>query len=421
MTLSCPPKVFVGSVSFPTLLTYSIAQNRRKVNTIGLVELGSKPLYTLQSKLVFCYIQSMENQIPFLIALTSAPGIGPKKTEVLLKFFKKPQEVWEAERQTLEKILGQKESGLFLDYRKQFDVETNYDGLSKRGIKVLTILEDSYPKLLRQISSPPPVVYYKGDLLSTLSRPSIAVVGTRLITVYGREVTARLVEGLVGAGLTIISGLAKGVDSVAHQTTVDNGGLTVAVLGSGLNQIFPAENTRLAQDIINSGGAVISEFLPAMESLPGNFPARNRIISGLSLGVLVTEAAEDSGSLITADFASEQGREVFAVPGPITSRLSKGPSRLLKLGAKLVSGLEDILEELKIGNREQGLGRNEVDFKPENPVETKIWEALENEAKSVDQLVRESGLNAAQVSSTLTLLEIKGVLRNLGTGVYSRK
>jgi DNA processing protein len=362
---------------------------------------------------------SQAKQIAYLVALSAAPGIGPKKTEVLLKFFKTPQEVWEAENSDLEKILGKVDYHQFLGYRKKIDVETNFDSLSKQGIKVLTILEDTYPELLSQISSPPTVIYYKGDLLSTLSRPCIAVVGTRLISIYGQEVTQRLVEGLVSAGLTVVSGLAKGVDSVAHRATLDADGKTVAVLGSGLNHIFPVENHQLAERIVSSGGAVISEYPPEMDSLPGNFPARNRIISGLSLGVLVTEAAEDSGSLITADFATEQGRDVFAVPGPITSKLSQGPSKLLKVGAKLVTGVEDILEELKIEGR--GDIGTEVSFTPSSPQEEKIWQSFEDGAKSIDQIVRETGLSAAVVSSTITLMEINGFLRHLGTGVYSRK
>lgn len=361
----------------------------------------------------------MNQEIAYLVALTSAPGIGSKKTKVLLDFFKSPSEVWNADKSDLERVLGRAEFNQFLGYRNKTDVETNFRGLSRLGIEVITLLEDNYPKSLRQISSPPPVIYYKGDLLSTLKKPCLAVVGTRLITAYGRAVTERLVEGLVASGFTIVSGLARGVDSVAHETTVKNNGLTIAVLGGGLNKVYPTENIKLSGSIINGHGAVISEYPPDQISLPGNFPARNRIISGLSLGVVVTEAAEDSGSLITADFAAEQNREVFAVPGPITSKLSKGPSKLLKLGAKLVSGVEDILDELKIESR---IMNPELrDYQGENEVEKKILALLENEAKSGDQLVRESRLNISQVSSTLTLLEIKGVLRNLGTGVYSRK
>ena len=361
----------------------------------------------------------MNPQIAYLVALSSAPGIGPKKTEVLLKFFKTPKEVWEAPGGDLKEILGKSDYSHFLEYREKIDVGTNFNQLSNQGVKVLTILEDSYPKLLSQISSPPPVLYYKGDLVSTAAAPCLAVVGTRLITTYGREVTEKLVEGLVASGLTIVSGLARGVDTVAHQTAVRNGGKTIGVLGGGFNEFYPPGNEKLASQIASGFGAVITEFPPDQPAVPTNFPARNRIISGLSIGVLVTEAAEDSGSLITADFASEQGREVFAVPGPITSKLSKGPSRLLKLGAKLVSGVEDILEELKIESRSKILELRE--YKPENQVEEKVLELLENEAMDVDQIVRESGLNTAQISSTLTLLEIKGVLRNLGTGVYSRK
>lgn len=361
----------------------------------------------------------MNTDVPFLVALSSAPGIGPKKTQVLLEFFKSAQEVWDANKKDLEKILGPKDFNQFIEYREKTDVETNFSLLSKQGIKVLTILEDSYPSSLREISSPPPVIYYKGDLLSTLEHPCIAVVGTRLVSSYGRQVTEQLVEGLVAAGFTIVSGLARGVDAVAHRTAVDNHGFTVAVLGGGLNRVYPVENIKLATDIVSGSGSVISEFPPHQPPIPSNFPARNRIISGLCIGVLVTEAAEDSGSLITADFALEQGREVFAVPGPITSKLSKGPSRLLKMGAKLVSGVEDILEELNISK----LTRTPtvLAYIPQNDSEAKILAHLEIEARSVDQLVKLTGFTTAQTSATLTLLEIKGVLTNLGTGVYRLK
>jgi DNA processing protein len=361
----------------------------------------------------------MNRDLPFLVALTQAPGIGPAKTKVLLDFFKSAEAVWKSNDHDLAQILGKADFDRFLDYKKKTDVEINFEGLSRSGIEVISLLEDSYPKLLRQISQAPPILYYRGDFLSISSSPCIAVVGTRTVTLYGREVTERITEGLALAGLTVVSGLARGVDTVAHEATLGVGGKTIAVLGSGLNRIYPVQNSSLAQKIIASGGAVVTEYPPEMESIPQNFPARNRIISGLSLGVVVTEAAEDSGSLITADFAAEQNREVFAVPGPITSKLSRGPSKLLKVGAKLVSGVEDILEELKVGV--SGTEKGQKVFQPSSIYEEKVWQAIEDSAKSIDQIVRESGLDASTVSSTLTMLEIHGHIRHLGTGVYARK
>jgi len=210
--------------------------------------------------------------------------------------------------------------------------------------------EENYPKLLKNIEDKPIVIYAKTKKkndFSIFDRKTIAVVGTRRITAYGKQVTAMLAKGLVEKGWVIVSGLARGVDRVAHETTIYNKGLTVAVLGCGLEMVYPSEHRQLAEKIIESGGMLISEFPPGTPMAAKNFPLRNRIISGMSLGVVVTEAAEKSGSLITASCAAQQGREVFAVPGPINSPLSQGTAQLIKKGAKLVSNINDIIEELQ--------------------------------------------------------------------------
>ncbi len=241
--------------------------------------------------------------------------------------------------------------------------------------------------------------------------------GTRKVSGYGRLVTEKLVSELVEAGLTIVSGLARGVDSVAHQTAVKEKGRTLAVLGGGLNHIFPPENTRLAEEIAKGFGAVLSEFPPDSPSLPGNFPARNRIISGLSRAVLVTEAAEDSGSLITARDALEQGRDVFAVPGPITSELSKGPLTLIKQGALLVTSADEILEELGLGKiiNPRLQMTNSIVL---SEAEQKIVDCLAPESKHVDEICRELKISAATVSAALIKMEISGLVKNLGAGVF---
>jgi len=225
-----------------------------------------------------------------------------------------------------------------------------------------------------------------------------------------------IVEGLVASGLVVVSGLARGVDEIAHKTTINNKGLTIAVLGCGLDLIYPPEHKDLAEKVVESGGAVVSEFPMGMAAVPGNFPARNRIISGLSLGVVVTEAAEDSGSLITASCAAEQGRDVFAVPGPITSPLSRGTSELIKKGAKLVSGVEDILDEL--GIKEVGKMRDLRDVEGLGDEEKKIVDLLENENLHIDVIARKIEIDSGQAGGILSLLEIKGIIRNFGEGIY---
>ncbi len=269
--------------------------------------------------------------IPYLLALHSIDGLGPIRLKAILDYFKDPKLAWEAQDKKIKSKLEPQE------YAKS---------IKDAGISWITLFDDSYPKLLKQIYDPPVVLYYKGEILPQ-DENAIAIVGTRRMTGYGKAITDQFTQLLVGYGLTIVSGLARGVDSEAHLAALKSGGRTIAVLGGGLNQIYPPENKNLAEKIIAGFGAIISEFLPNALSQPGNFPARNRIISGLSKAVLVTEASEDSGSLITARLALEQGREVFAVPGPITSKLSKGPIDLIKEGAKPIFNVEDILEELQ--------------------------------------------------------------------------
>jgi len=262
------------------------------------------------------------------------------------------------------------------------------------------------------------VLFYKGSL-DSLNQKTIAVVGTRKMTGYGRAVCEQIVKSLVNFNLTIISGLAKGIDATAHKTAVLEGGQTIAVLGGGLNEIYPPENRGLADQIINGHGAVISEFPPDYPSIPGNFPARNRIISGLSLATLVVEAAEDSGSLITARLALEQGRDVFAIPGPITSSLSKGPINLIKEGARPIAEPGEILEELGIFKSQISNSKSQA---RENLTEEekKVLEVLENESLHIDEIGRVLNLPAAKISALLLKMEITGLVQNLGSGTYCR-
>ena len=357
------------------------------------------------------------NNIPYLLALHSIDGLGPIRLKNILDYFKDPKLAWEAKGGELLNLgIPKPTIDLLVETRKKLDPQTYAESIKNSGISYLTSFDDNYPKLLKQIYDPPTVIYFKGQLKD--EEKTLAVVGTRKITGYGRAVTEKFVRGLVAAGLTIVSGLAKGVDSQAHLSTIKSGGRTIAVLGGGLNYIYPPENRSLAEQIVESGGAVMSEFPPDYPSLPGNFPSRNRIISGLSQGVLVVEAAEDSGSLITARLALEQGREVFAVPGPITSNLSKGPIDLIKEGARVVMNAEEILDELGINQVQSS--KIKVSNEDLSKDEAQILDILENEQLHIDEICRKLDLSAAKVSGTLLKMEISGLVQNLGSGMYCK-
>ncbi len=359
------------------------------------------------------------NNIPYLLALHSIDGLGPIRLRAVLDYFKDPKLAWEANENELIRIgIYRNTVNLLVETRKKLEPESYAGKIAESGIKWVTLFDKAYPKLLAQIYDPPVVIFYKGE--PDWDKKAIGVVGTRKITGYGRVVTKQFTRGLVEAGLTIVSGLARGVDAEAHQTAVTENGRTIAVLGGGLNKIFPPENRSLAAKIASGFGAVISEFPPDYASLPGNFPARNRIISGLSLGVLVIEAAEDSGSLITARAALEQGREVFAVPGPVTSDLSKGPIDLIRAGARAVFSPDEILEELgisKVGSSESSV-QNEKDLSEE---ERQVLAILENENRHIDEIGRELQFPSSKISALILKMEISGLVENLGAGIYCKR
>ncbi|MCL4366305.1 DNA-processing protein DprA [Patescibacteria group bacterium] len=358
--------------------------------------------------------------IPYLLALHSIDGLGPIRLRAILDYFKDPKLAWEANSEEIRAVgIPQSTVQRLVEARKSLNPQKYVEEIKRSGINWITIFDKDYPKLLAQIYDPPTVLYYKGDLESSNLKP-IAVVGTRKITGYGRAATQQFTKGLVGAGMTIISGLARGVDSQAHLTTVLEKGKTIAVLGGGLNNIFPPENRGLAEKIASGFGAVISEFPPNYPSLPGNFPARNRIISGLSLAVLVIEAASDSGSLITAKLALEQGREVFAVPGPITSSLSKGPIDLIRQGAIAVFNPSEVLEELGISKvqSEKFKVQSEVNLSEE---EKKVLGCLDNESQHIDEIGRSLNLPSPKISALLLKMEISGLVVNIGAGIYCKK
>lgn len=353
----------------------------------------------------------------YWVLLSMVPQIGPTRFRRLLEVFGVPEAAWRASPVELARAgLDRRAIEGIVRLRQAADPQAVLTRLERQGVRLLTIDDADYPQLLREVHDPPPVLYIKGELLAS-DRWAVAVVGTRRITSYGRQVVERLVPELARAGLTIVSGLARGVDGVAHRVALEAGGRTIAVLGSGLDRIYPAEHSALARDIAASG-AVVSEFPLGTPPDALNFPRRNRIISGLAMGTLVVEAGEASGALITADFALEQGREVFAVPGSILSAASAGPNRLIQEGAKLVTCAQDILEELNISAAaQQEMVREAL---PENETEAHLLRLMGSEPRHIDELGRAAGLPAAEVSSALTLMELKGLVRQVGGMNYVR-
>ncbi|MFA5050639.1 MAG: DNA-processing protein DprA [Patescibacteria group bacterium] len=277
----------------------------------------------------------------------------------------------------------------------------------------INLKDKNYPKLLKEIYDPPQNLYAVGEIKAEENYP-LAIVGTRKVSSYGKQITVSLTKDLVKAGLTIVSGLALGVDGLAHQTTLDNGGRTIAVLGSSPDIIYPPLHRTLAKNIIKNNGAIVSEYPPTTSPTRWTFPARNRIIAGLSLGTLVIEAPEKSGALITAHSALDQGREVFAVPGSIYNPNSAGCNQLIKMGAKAVTKAEDILDAFNLELSEKISETPE----PTLPEEKILWKFLSHEPVHIDQLIKSSKFSTSQAIAVLTLMEINGKVKNLGGGNY---
>jgi DNA processing protein len=358
------------------------------------------------------------------LALLRAPGIGPARFARLLNTFGSPAAVFDAQRRDWE-ALGL--VGATLDYLAAPDwdiVERDLLWLADANNHMLCLGEPSYPPLLRQIPAPPPILFVRGNS-DCLSTHQIAIVGTRNPTVAGRETALQFAAHLANAGLGITSGLALGIDGEAHRGALRQRGCTIGVMGTGPDRIYPARHRELAHGICENGGALVSELPPGATALPEHFPRRNRIISGLSLGVLIIEASLRSGSLITARLATEQGREVFAIPGSIHNPMAKGCHRLIRQGAKLVENATDILEELAplaaaavdpaLEKVETILSEPELDEDYQQ-----LLKNLGQEPVSIDLLVERCGLTPEAVSSMLLILELQGVVVSVPGGLYYR-
>lgn len=300
---------------------------------------------------------------------------------------------------------------------EEFDAEAYQAALTKRGVNLITIEDESYPVQLKATDDPPVFLYYRGDL-SILQQPCLALVGTRKMSDYGRRVTEQCARAGVEAGLVIVSGLASGVDTVAAQAALDARGRTAAVLAHGLANIYPAANKRLAEAIIEGGGVVLTEFPLDQRPDTYTFPARNRIVAGLSLATAVMEAPEGSGALITADLAAGYGRDVFAVPGPVFEQNYAGCHRIIHSGqAKLLMSSESMLRDIGIV-RPKKPARSR--YEPSTPAEEAIWSALTSMPQAVDDIMEKTGLAAGEINATLTIMELQGVVEQVGSRQWVR-
>lgn len=355
------------------------------------------------------------DDLAYWVGFNKVMGIGPARLRALLDYFGDIASAWQADPGDLVQAgLDRRSLANLLAARKSLDLERELKLLEQQRVTVLTWESQDYPRNLHSVHDAPPVLYVLGHLLPE-DDWAVAIVGTRQASVYGKEATRRLAGDLARNGVTVVSGLAAGIDAVAHQAALDAGGRTLAVLGSGVDIIYPEQNRRLAQSI-QAQGALISEYALGVKPERNNFPPRNRIISGLSLGVIVTEAGAQSGALITADFALEQGRDVFSVPGSIFQRTCQGSNRLIQDGAKPVLAVSDVLEELNLAQVVQQAEVRAV--VPTTPLEDTVLQLLSGEPAHIDELGRAADLTAATVASTLALLELKGLARQAGGMSY---
>jgi DNA processing protein len=351
------------------------------------------------------------NDLRYWVGFNRVTGVGPAKLRALLDHFGDLETAWRASSSDLREAgLDRRALEYLLAARSAMDLDAEVVKVSRLGAKIVTWDDADYPSQLKSIAAPPPLLYVKGAF-APADQWAIAVVGTRRATAYGREVTRSLVGDLARSGVTIVSGLARGIDAAAHQAALDSGGRTLAVLGHGIDVVYPPEHRRLAEQIVEHG-ALVTDYPVGTPPEGGNFPPRNRIISGLALGVLVVEGDVSSGAHITADFAAEQGRDVFAVPGNILQRASRLPNTLIQQGATPALSAEDILEQLNLTMVAQQAEAREVI--PQDATEARLLELLSAEPVHIDDIQRTTGLPISKVSSTLALMELKGMVRQVG-------
>ncbi|MEQ1922661.1 MAG: DNA-processing protein DprA [Pyrinomonadaceae bacterium] len=370
------------------------------------------------------------------IALNMTPGVGPRAATMLLERFGSADAVFHARRTELESLRLKAETIDSIIKREFYDrAASELERVKELGGDILILDDGSYPALLREIDDPPPVLYVRGDWQSCFDQPCIGVIGSRKSSTYGENASEMLSRDLASRGITVVSGLARGIDTAGHRGAIRGQGKTVAVMGTGLDSIYPKENNGLVREIIAAGGCVVTQFPLGTPPIPENFPYRNRIISGLSHGVVIIEASERSGSLITARLAMEQNREVMAVPGNITSRNSFGTNYLIKTGAKLVQQWQDIVAEMpseiaaailppKIDEPKAEDARRQPELVPADMTdnERKVWDALTaDESTHIDVLLEATGLSFGYLNSALVALDIRDLIRVLPGKHYARR
>lgn len=365
---------------------------------------------------------AMRDDIAPWLALARVKGLGCVSFKKLVARFGDPTKAFSAAPSELAAIDGLQREAVdgLVGFSQWAEVDDELRRIRHAGIALVRYTDSDYPARLRAIADPPPLLYVKGSFAASDER-AMAIVGSRSASVYGRRVARDLARGLASYGFTVVSGLARGIDGMAHESALHSGGRTVAVLGSGVERAYPPEHDNLYHRIAEQG-AVISEFPIGTKPMAFNFPARNRLISGLSLGVVVVEATEKSGSLITASLAIDQGREVFAVPGEVGSSRSRGAHRLIRQGAKLVESVDDIIEEIapQLARREIA-GKQEVRRLPQDSSSAvqKVFAILQEGSLQVDEIIERSGLVPAEVLGILLDLELQGYLRQLPGKVYT--
>jgi len=347
----------------------------------------------------------------YWIGFNLVKGIGAVRMRSLLAKFDSLGDAWNATQANLQEAgLSPKIAETVVKIRTEVDLEGLWRKNSDEGINILTWDDELYPRRLKEIEQPPPVLFIRGDV-TVDDHFAVAIVGTRRITPYGRQITEDLASFLAGQGLTVVSGLARGVDAVAHSAALKAGGRTICVLGSGVDRIYPPEHTQMAEKIIKQG-AIVSDYPVGTAPDAANFPPRNRIISGLSMATVVIEAGETSGALITAGFAADQGREVFAIPGSILAPQSKGTNKLIQQGAQPLLSPQDLLQALNLTRAgEYKAARRAI---PADAFEAQVLSILGEQPVHVDDIRNQTGLPIEKVSATLTLMELKGMVRQVG-------
>ena len=366
--------------------------------------------------------------LPAWLTLSFLPGLGCTRIHRLVDVFGSPAAVLAATPQALQQVegVGNKVSQVLVDRAAvetaARQAELELQRLGDQDLALLCPDDSRYPQILRPIADPPVLLYCRGDL-ACLARPAVAIVGSRAATAYGKRISFELARELSGRGICVVSGMALGIDGQAHAGALAGGGATIGVLGCGADVVYPPQHAGLFEEV-SRGGLLVTEYPLSTRPEGFRFPERNRIISGLSLGVVVVEASLKSGSLITAGLALEQGREVFAVPGRIDSVKSQGAHRLLQQGAKLVHSVDDILEEFSLAGMFAEMPRPETPVSPSElmtAAEEHLWNCLDVYPQTVDQLVRQSGCKPAQVLALLLDLELKGLARQLPGQEYERQ